>query len=110
MSYLPPGAPPGAPGAPAWPVQVPAVLLHGPPDPVLSSPLLAGDHAGEGGGISQRENYQRHHPVFRAGLDVRLNRNVLLSRISAAMEGVFTMISNAATRPGLSMRGMSTAK
>ena len=37
-------------------------------------------------------------------------RNVLLSRISAAMDGVFTMISNAATRPGLSMRGISSCE
>ena len=30
-----------------------------------------------------------------------LMRNVLLSRISAAMDGVLTMISKTATRPGL---------
>ena len=35
-----------------------------------------------------------------------LMRKVLLSRISAAMDGVLTMISKIATRPGLSMRGM----
>src|ERR1017187_6981877 len=37
-------------------------------------------------------------------------RNVLLSRMSAAMDGVLIMISNAATRPGLSMRGMSNCE
>ena len=38
------------------------------------------------------------------------NRNVLLSRINAAMDGVFTMISNTATRPGLSTRGTSNCE
>ena len=37
-------------------------------------------------------------------------RNVLLSRMSAAMDGVLTMISNTATRPGLSMRGISNCE
>ena len=37
-------------------------------------------------------------------------RKVLLSRISAAIEGVLIMISKTATRPGLSMRGMSNCE
>ena len=37
-------------------------------------------------------------------------RKVLLSRISAAMDGVLIMISNAATRPGLSTRGISNCE
>src|SRR5882724_9589660 len=39
-----------------------------------------------------------------------LRRNVLLSRMSAAIEGVLTMISKTATRPGLSIRGMSNCE
>ena len=37
-------------------------------------------------------------------------RCVLPSRIIEAMDGVFTMISKAATRPGLSMRGISSCE
>ena len=37
-------------------------------------------------------------------------RNDLLSRISAAMEGVLIMISKIATRPGLSIRGISSCE
>src|SRR6266853_5335896 len=37
-------------------------------------------------------------------------RKVLLSRMSAAMDGVLIMISKIATRPGLSMRGMSNCE
>ena len=70
--------------------------------------FLARDHARQV--FLDQETVQRHHAVLGAGLNVRLMRKVLLSRISAATDGVLIMISNTATRPGLSLRGISNCE